>query len=72
MNFASCSLHKKAEITASTLAQQNGTMKVTHTKTMFTMTGRYWSGTYPLSDLPKWLSFYQRFAQRFPKIRRVI
>ena len=42
-------------------------MKVTHTETMFTMTGRYWSGTYPISELPKWLSFYQRLRADFPK-----
>jgi len=42
-------------------------MKVTHTETMFTMTGKYWSGTYPLTDLPKWLLFYQRLREDFPK-----
>lgn len=42
-------------------------MKVTHTETTFTMTGRYWSGTYPISELPKWLSFYQRLRADFPK-----
>lgn len=42
-------------------------MKVTHTDMMFTMSGRYWSGTYPLSELPKWLSFYQRLRADFPK-----
>ncbi|WP_330447950.1 hypothetical protein FLP41_03405 (plasmid) [Paracoccus marcusii] len=42
-------------------------MKVTHTDRIFTMTGRYWSGTYPLSELPKWLSFYQRLRADFPK-----
>ena len=42
-------------------------MKVTHTDMMFTMTDRYWSGTYPLSELPKWLSFYQRLRADFPK-----
>ena len=42
-------------------------MKVTHTETMFTMTGKYWSGTYPLADLTKWLSFYQRLRSDFPK-----
>ena len=42
-------------------------MKVTHTETTFTMTGRYWSGTYPISELPKWLSFYQRLSADFPK-----
>ena len=43
-------------------------MKVTHTETMFMMTGKYWSGTYPLSDLPKWLSFYQRLRSDFPNL----
>ena len=42
-------------------------MKVTHTDMMFTMTGRYWSGTYPISELPKWLSFYQRLRSDFSK-----
>lgn len=42
-------------------------MKVTHTETTFSMTGRYWSGTYPISELPKWLSFYQRLRADFPK-----
>lgn len=42
-------------------------MKITYTETMFTMTGRYWSGTYPISELPKWLSFYQGLRADFPK-----
>lgn len=42
-------------------------MKVTYTETMFTITGRYWSGTYPIRELPKWLSFYQRLRADFPK-----
>jgi hypothetical protein len=42
-------------------------MKVTRTETMFTMTGRYWSGTYPISELSKWLSFYQKLREDFPK-----
>ncbi len=42
-------------------------MKVTHTETTFSMTGRYWSGTYPISELPKWLSFYLRLRADFPK-----
>lgn len=42
-------------------------MKVTHTETTFTVTGRYWSGTYPLADLTKWLKFYQRLRSDFPK-----
>lgn len=42
-------------------------MKVSHTETMFTMTGRYWSGTYPIIELPKWLNFYQRLRADFPK-----
>jgi len=57
-------------ISSSILAHQNGTMKVTYTETMFTMTGKYWSGTYPLSELPKWLSFYQRLREDFPKSGR--
>lgn len=42
-------------------------MKVTHTETTFTMTGKYWSGTYPLAEFPKWLNFYQRLRDDFPK-----
>lgn len=42
-------------------------MKVTHNETTFTMTGKHWSGTYSLADLPKWLSFYRRLRSDFPK-----
>lgn len=34
--------------------------------TTFTMSGGDWSGTYPVSDLPKWLRFYRRQMERFP------
>lgn len=42
-------------------------MKFTYTETMFTITGRYWSCTYPIRELLKWLSFYQRLRADFPK-----
>lgn len=42
-------------------------MKITHDKSSFKLVGRYWSGTYPLADLPKWLNFYQRLREDLPK-----
>ena len=45
-------------------------MKVTHTETTFSMTGRYWSGTYPISELPKWLRFYHGSALIFQNQER--
>lgn len=42
-------------------------MKATHDDTTFTLTGRYWSGTYPLEELPKQLAFYRRQRADFPK-----
>jgi len=42
-------------------------MKVTHDEATFTLTGRIWSATYPLEDLPKWLAFYRSRKARFPK-----
>lgn len=44
-------------------------MKVTHTDTTFTITGKYWEGTYPLADFPKWLTFYRKMHDDFPKGR---
>lgn len=32
----------------------------------FTMTKGVWSGTFPVSDIPKWLAFYRRQQERFP------
>jgi hypothetical protein len=42
-------------------------MKITHDDTTFTITGREWSGTYPLGELGKWLTFYRKQRQDFPK-----
>lgn len=42
-------------------------MKVTHSETTFTMTGQHWSGTYSLGELHKWLNFYKRLREDFPK-----
>ncbi|WP_199260661.1 hypothetical protein [Paracoccus binzhouensis] len=42
-------------------------MKATHDDTTFTLTGRIWSATYPLEELPKWLAFYRSRRERFPR-----
>ncbi|KGJ11598.1 hypothetical protein EQ718_02365 [Paracoccus versutus] len=42
-------------------------MKVTHDESTFTLTGKIWSATYPLEELPKWLAFYRGRKARFPK-----
>ncbi|MBK4216142.1 hypothetical protein JJJ17_09410 [Paracoccus caeni] len=42
-------------------------MKATHDDKTFTLTGRYWSGTYPLEDLPKQLAFYRMLRAEYPK-----
>ena len=41
-------------------------MKATRTETTFTLTGRDWSGVYPIEDLPKWLAFYRRMRNVHP------
>ena len=33
---------------------------------MVTMTKGVWTGTFPVSDIPKWLSFYKLQQERFP------
>jgi hypothetical protein len=33
----------------------------------FTLTGKVWANTYPLEDMPKWLEFYRRQRENFPK-----
>ncbi|MGA0615964.1 hypothetical protein [Paracoccus sp. KR1-242] len=43
-------------------------MKATRTETTFTITGKYWSGTYPMEELPKWLAFYRRQQELSPKV----
>ncbi|MDQ7263986.1 hypothetical protein NM680_19505 [Paracoccus sp. PS-1] len=42
-------------------------MKATHDESTFTLTGKIWSATYPLDELPKWLAFYRSRRARFPK-----
>ena len=42
-------------------------MKITHDDKTFTIRGRDWFGTYPLDDLGKWLAFYRRLREDFPK-----
>jgi hypothetical protein len=32
----------------------------------FTLSKGPWSGTFPISDLPKWLDFYRRQRELFP------
>jgi hypothetical protein len=34
---------------------------------IFTLTGKVWANTYPLEDMPKWLEFYRRQSENFPK-----
>ncbi|MDS9468590.1 hypothetical protein RGQ15_13555 [Paracoccus sp. MBLB3053] len=43
-------------------------MKATHDETTFTLTGTYWSGTYPLDELPRWLDFYRRMQVTHPGV----
>lgn len=31
------------------------------------MSGKKWAGTYPLDELDKWLTFYRRQREDFPK-----
>ncbi|MGN6304805.1 MAG: hypothetical protein ACTHNH_08320 [Mesorhizobium sp.] len=33
----------------------------------FTLTKGPWSGTFPISELPKWLDFYRRQRDRYPE-----
>lgn len=42
-------------------------MKASHDETTFTLARGSWSNTYPLEDLEKWLTFYRRQKERFPK-----
>ncbi|MDP0928474.1 hypothetical protein Q0601_14910 [Paracoccus onubensis] len=44
-------------------------MKATHDDTTFTLTGRYWTGTFPIEDLPKQLAFYRGQRDKFPKAK---
>ncbi|MDP0925692.1 hypothetical protein Q0601_00760 [Paracoccus onubensis] len=44
-------------------------MKITHDDKTFTLTGRYWSGTFPIEELPKQLAFYRSQRDKFPKAR---
>ena len=32
----------------------------------FTLTKDVWSGTFPIADLPKWLTFFRRQRELFP------
>ena len=42
-------------------------MKITHTKSTFTMSGGKWSGTYPIEELPRQIAFYRKLKADFPK-----
>ncbi|RJE88253.1 hypothetical protein D3P04_03195 [Paracoccus onubensis] len=42
-------------------------MKATHDDKTFTLTGRYWSGTFPIEELPEQLAFYRSQRAKFPK-----
>lgn len=42
-------------------------MKITHDTTTFTLTGKDWGSSYPLSELADWIAFYKDQRQRFPK-----
>ncbi|SMO99925.1 hypothetical protein [Paracoccus laeviglucosivorans] len=42
-------------------------MNATRDEATFTLTGHYWSSTYPTADLPNWLAFYQRQQDLTPK-----
>jgi hypothetical protein len=32
----------------------------------FTLTKGIWAGTFPISDIPKWLTFYRDQRERYP------
>lgn len=44
-------------------------MKITHDSEArkFSITGRTWSGTYPIEELPGWLVFYRTLQAEHPK-----
>lgn len=42
-------------------------MKATRDEQTFTLTGQHWSGTYPIEDLPRWLTFYRQQRDLHPK-----
>lgn len=42
-------------------------MQIAHDNHTFTIAGKEWFGTYPLEDLGKWLAFYRRQREDFPK-----
>lgn len=44
-------------------------MKVTYDSAAgtFTMANGAWTNTYPISELPKWLAFYRRQQEQFPR-----
>ena len=44
-------------------------MKATRDESTFTLHGKFWSGTYPLADLSKWLTFYRRMRDTHPKAK---
>ncbi|RJE84047.1 hypothetical protein [Paracoccus onubensis] len=46
-------------------------MKATHDDKTFTLTGRYWSGTFPIEELPKQLAFYRGQRAKFSKAKGV-
>lgn len=37
----------------------------------FTLRGTGWFDTYPIADLPKWLAFYRKMDEDFPKSKGV-
>ena len=41
-------------------------MEATRDEKTFTLTGRDWSGVYPLEELPKWTAFYRRMRDAHP------
>ncbi len=48
-------------------ARHHRRMKATQDDKTFTLTGRYWSGTFPIEELPKQLAFYRDQREKFPK-----
>lgn len=42
-------------------------MKATHDEITFTLTGRYWSGRFPIKELEGQLAFYRAQSEKFPK-----
>lgn len=59
-----------ARVADSRACAQNAGMKATRDGDTFTLNGRYWSATYPIEELPRWLAFYRDQREKFPRSGR--